>query len=155
MEPLLFLAHRLPYPPNKGDKVRSFHFLRHLAARHRVFLGTLVDDPDDWQHVEALERLCAEVCAEPLQPWLQRVRSAGAWLNGEAMSLPYFRNQRLARWVRECVRRERVRRAFVFSSPMAQYLAGLPALRTVVDFVDMDSAKWDEYAQRRRWPASA
>ena len=54
MEPLLFLAHRLPYPPNKGDKVRSYHFLKHLAGRYRVFLGTFVDDPADWEHVESL-----------------------------------------------------------------------------------------------------
>ena len=45
MESLLFLAHRLPFPPNKGDKVRSFHFLQHLAERYRVFLGTFIDDP--------------------------------------------------------------------------------------------------------------
>ena len=55
MESILFLAHRLPFPPNKGDKVRSYHFLKHLAARYRVFLGTFVDDPLDWKHVEALE----------------------------------------------------------------------------------------------------
>jgi hypothetical protein len=44
---VLYLVHRLPYPPNKGDKVRSYHLLKHLAARHQVFLGTFVDDPDD------------------------------------------------------------------------------------------------------------
>ena len=59
MESLLFLVHRLPFPPNKGDKVRSFHLLRHLAQRYRVFLGTFVDDPADWPHVEALRALCA------------------------------------------------------------------------------------------------
>ena len=58
MESILFLAHRLPFPPNKGDKVRSYHFLKHLAARYRVFLGTFVDDPLDWKHVEKL-RGCA------------------------------------------------------------------------------------------------
>ena len=47
MSDILYLVHRLPYPPNKGDKVRSYHLLRHLAARHRVFLGTFIDDPDD------------------------------------------------------------------------------------------------------------
>jgi len=47
MSNLLYLVHRLPYPPNKGDKVRSYHLLKHLAARHRVFLGTFIDDPQD------------------------------------------------------------------------------------------------------------
>ena len=45
METLLFLSHRLPYPPNKGDKVRSYHLLRHLTQRYRVVLGTFIDDP--------------------------------------------------------------------------------------------------------------
>src|SRR5207245_8785007 len=50
METLLFLAHRLPYPPNKGDKVRSHHLLRHLAQRYRIVLGSCIDEPAAWQH---------------------------------------------------------------------------------------------------------
>ena len=51
MANLLYLVHRLPYPPNKGDKVRSYHLLKHLAQRHQVYLGTFVDDPDDLRHL--------------------------------------------------------------------------------------------------------
>ena len=154
MESLLFLAHRLPYPPNKGDKVRSYHFLKHLAQRYRVFLGTFIDDPADREHVPAVRSLCAELCVETLTPWRQRARSLGALLSGEALSLPYFRSRRLAAWAAETARRHDVRRAFVYSSAMAQYALGLP-LDTLVDFVDMDSAKWGDYASRRGWPASA
>lgn len=39
MANLLYLVHRIPYPPNKGDKIRSFHFLKALAAEYDVFLG--------------------------------------------------------------------------------------------------------------------
>jgi sugar transferase (PEP-CTERM/EpsH1 system associated) len=155
MESLLFLAHRLPYPPNKGDKVRSFHFLRHLATSYRVLLGTFIDDAADWEHLDAVRRLCADVHVEPLAPWAQRARSATAFLRGEALTLPYFRSRALQHWVRRIVRQERIRRAFAFSSPMAQYLADLPQVRSFVDFVDMDSAKWGDYASRRGWPASA
>ena len=155
MEALLFLAHRLPYPPNKGDKVRSWHFLRHLAERYRVFLGTFIDDPSDRKHVAALQPLCADAHVEEIVPWAKRARSMTALLSGEALSLPYFRSRALSRWVEEVVRRERIARAFAFSSPMAQYALGLPAVRCIVDFVDMDSAKWGDYAIRRGWPASA
>lgn len=154
MEPLLFLAHRLPYPPNKGDKVRSHAFLRHLCARHRVFLGTFVDDPADWQHLEALQRLCAGLHVEPIVPWRQRLASLGSLLGTQPASLAYFRSAALQRWVDAVVRKERIQRAFVFSSPMAQYVLDRP-LRACVDFVDLDSAKWAEYALRRPWPASA
>jgi polysaccharide biosynthesis protein PslH len=155
MEPLLFLAHRLPFPPNKGDKVRSYHMLRHLAGRYRVFLGAFVDDPSDWKHVETLRALCADVHVEALVPWSQRLRSTVGLLRGDALSLEYFRSGRLQRWVNNVVGRERVARAYVYSSPMAQYLADLPRIRCFLDFVDMDSAKWGEYALRRPWPLSA
>lgn len=153
-EALLFLAHRLPYPPSKGDKVRSWHFFRHLAKGYRVYLGTFIDDPTDWEHVAMLERLCGGLHVEAMVPWARRARSLPALLNGEALSLPYFRSKTLHQWVEETVRREGITRAFVFSSPMAQYVLGMPQLRSVVDFVDMDSAKWGDYATRRGWPAS-
>ena len=154
MESLLFLAHRLPYPPNKGDKVRSFHFLAHLARRYRVFLGTFVDEPEDWRHVDALRGLCADVHVEALRPRSQRIASAVGFLSGEALTLPYYRSRELHRWVRDVARREQVARAFAFSSPMAQYVVGLSGVRSFVDLVDMDSAKWGQYGRHRRWPVS-
>ena len=106
MEPLLFLCHRLPYPPNKGDKVRSCHFLKHLARRYRVFLGTFVDDPADWQHVESVKALCADVHVELFSPRARRVGSTTGFLTGEALTLPYFRSRRLRAWVQATTRRE-------------------------------------------------
>lgn len=155
MESILFLAHRLPFPPNKGDKVRSFHFLKHLATRYRVFLGTFVDDPADWEHIESVRDLCAGMHVEALAPWTKRARGAAGLLTGEAMTLPCFRSASLNKWVMEIVERERITRAFAYSSPMAQYALDLPQMRSFVDFVDMDSAKWGEYARRRPWPISA
>ena len=155
METLLFLAHRLPYPPNKGDKVRSHHLLRHLAQRYRIVLGSFIDDPADWQHVERLGAFCAETHIEPIVRWSKTLGSAGAVLAGKALALPYFRSSTLDAWIKEIVHRERIERAFVYSSPMAQYVLDLPRLRSIVDFVDLDSAKWAEYAQRRPWPISA
>jgi len=152
---LLFLSHRLPYPPNKGDKVRSCHLLKHLAGRYRVFLGTFVDDPEDWKHVETLKALCADVHVEKLSPAAKRLRSTTGFLTGEALTLPYFRSRRLRAWVRATTRREGIERAFAFSSPMAQYLADVPHVRRFIDFVDLDSAKWGDYARTRPWPVSA
>lgn len=150
--PVLFLAHRIPWPPNKGDKVRSFNILRHLARRHRVFLACFVDQPEDWQHVERLDRWCAGVYAERLDPLTARLTSLRGLLGGEALSLPYYRSARLRQWVQNTVRREGIAQAVVFSGPMAQY-ADIPELDSVVvDFCDVDSAKWTQYAARRAGP---
>tara|TARA_B100001105_G_C22361932_1_gene430754 strand:- start:34 stop:1275 length:1242 start_codon:yes stop_codon:yes gene_type:complete len=154
MANLLYLVHRLPYPPNKGDKVRSYHLLQHLLTGHRVFLGTFVDDPDDQQHVPTLQGWCAEVCAEPLQPLPAKLRSLAALAEGEPLTLRYYRNARLDRWVREVCRREAIDAVIVFSSSMAPYARHAAGVPVLVDLVDVDSAKWTEYARNRPWPMS-
>ncbi len=154
MANILYLVHRLPYPPNKGDKVRSYHLLKHLAARHRVYLATFVDDPDDWQHVDHLKTLCAEVQAVSLQPRSARLLSLRGLLSGEALSLPYYRSAAMHSWVRALVQRVPLDASVVFSSTMAQYAVPLTSLPMLVDFVDVDSAKWGDYAKAHAWPLS-
>jgi sugar transferase (PEP-CTERM/EpsH1 system associated) len=155
MEPLLFLAHRIPYPPNKGDKVRSYHLLRYLCARYRVYLGTFYDDPEDAAHVAPLERLCAGVCAVRLHPGRAKARSLVGFATDEALTLPFYRNRTLARWIDRAIAQHAIRKAVVFSSAMAQYVEKHDDLRAVVDFVDVDSDKWTQYATTRPWPLSA
>ena len=153
MANLLYLAHRLPFPPNKGDKIRSYHLLKHLAQQHRVFVGTFVDDPEDEAHVDTLRALCSGLHVSRLRPSRARFSSLMGLLDGEALTLGYYRDAALQRWVRETVHRERIDVVVVFSSSMAQYAQGL-GLPMLVDFVDVDSSKWTEYAARHRWPMS-
>lgn len=155
-EPLLMLCHRIPYPPDKGDKIRSYHLLRYLADFYDVYLATFIDDPEDWRHRPEVEALCREVLvlARP------RVPAPGPlWrclARGEPLTLPLYHSAAMARWVADTVARVGICRALVFSSAMGQYLQapGLSRLRRVVDFVDVDSDKWRQYAASKGWPRS-
>ena len=154
MANILFLAHRLPYPPNKGDKVRSYHLLRHLAERHQVHLGTFVDDPDDLQHLPTVQGWCASLHAETLRPRQAKLASVRGLATGEALTEVYYRSSRLAHWVAQTVATARIDATVVFSSSMAQYALAHPEVPMLVDFVDVDSAKWADYAPQHRWPMS-
>ena len=154
MSNLLYFVHRLPYPPNKGDKVRSFHLLTHLAARHRVFLGTFIDDPADEAYVDKVRAYCADVHIVRLSPRAARLASLRGLLGNEALSLPYYRDAGLRAWVARTLRAQAIDAAVVFSSAMAQYVPDDASLPTLVDFVDVDSAKWTQYAAQHRWPLS-
>jgi sugar transferase (PEP-CTERM/EpsH1 system associated) len=154
MEPLLFLCHRIPYPPNKGDKLAAFHMLRFLGRHYRVHLGTFVDDAADREHVPALRNLCADAACFDLNPWTARLRSLTGLLTGEALTLPYYRDRRLAHWIAHVVARERIEKALIFSGAMAQYVLGMDRLRAFIHFLDVDSDKWRQYAGTRPWPAS-
>ena len=153
MEGLLFLAHRIPFPPNKGDKIRSFHLLRHLAQRYRIYLGAFVDDADDWQYAEALAPYCAEIKLLALHPRRNKLKSLVGLATGEALSLPYYRNGALSQWAQQRVDDGRVKYGLAFSSVMGQFMPqGL--VRTVMDMVDVDSDKWTQYAPSQSWPLS-
>ena len=154
MRNLLYLVHRFPYPPNKGDKVRSYHLLKHLAANHRIFLGTFIDDPADEAYIDTVRQFCAGLHVARISPLAARLRSLKGLLTDEALTLPYYRDAGLQRWVVNTCRAEGIDCAVVFSSAMAQYVRGMYRVKTLVDFVDVDSAKWTQYAEQHRWPLS-
>lgn len=155
MRDILFLAHRIPYPPNKGDKIRSFHLLRHLARLGRVHLAAFVDDRADWEHVPRLLALTrGETCLRPLARPLATLRSLRGFLDGRPLTLTYFYDRTLARWVKDVMARHRPELVFVYSSAMAQYVENMRAPVRVIDFVDVDSDKWRQYAKRRAFPLS-
>ncbi|MBI3347415.1 MAG: TIGR03087 family PEP-CTERM/XrtA system glycosyltransferase [Burkholderiales bacterium] len=151
---ILYLVHRLPFPPNKGDKVRSYHLLKHLAARHEVHLGTFLDDPEDEPHLATVRELCAGLHVARLNPRTAKLLSLRGLLGGEALSLPYYRHAGLQAWVDETAARIGFDAVVVFSGVMAQYTQGLKGVKTLVDFVDVDSAKWRDYAPEHAWPMS-
>jgi len=151
---LLLLVHRIPFPPNKGDKIRSYHLLKHLSQHYRVHLGTFVDDADDWQHVPTVEALCASSRFARLNPLTARVRSLGALLGGRSLSLDYYHDRTMGAWVERTVREHKIDRILIYSSAMAQYAENYPQARRVVDFVDVDSDKWRQYAEKKSWPMS-
>lgn len=154
MANLLYLVHRLPYPPNKGDKVRSFHVLQHLLARHNVHVGTFVDDAEDEVHVDTLRKLCTTLHVERLHPTVARVASLAGLFSGTALTLHYYRNAGLQKWVNTMVLSGGIDASIIFSSSMAQYLESHTNVPILADLVDVDSVKWADYAPNHRWPMS-
>src|SRR6266850_1280308 len=101
---ILYVAHRIPYPPNKGDKIRSFQQITHFSQNHRVHLAAFYDDPQDLKHLPALQEFCEEVKLLPLPAWRQRFKAAKALLSGESWTLGYFRRTEMAQAVGQLLR---------------------------------------------------
>jgi sugar transferase (PEP-CTERM/EpsH1 system associated) len=157
MREALYLPHRIPYPPQKGDKIRSHHWLRYLARDYKVHLGTFVDAAEDWQHVETLDRWCEQKCVLPLRSLPATLRSFASLPTRSSLSMAYYRNKAMRRFVSDVLRERDIDVIVVFSSAMAQYvdIESTRGIRKVIDFVDVDSDKWRQYSKKRRWPMSA
>lgn len=154
MEHLLYLTHRIPYPPNKGDKIRSYHLLKYLAQHYHIHLGTFIDDPHDWQYVDTVNKLCRETHFSTLNPRMARLRSLSALIMNRPLTLDYYRDNGLHEWVKQVIHTQSIKHVLIFSSAMAQYITSIQQARCVIDFVDIDSDKWHQYATRKSWPMS-
>lgn len=152
MKDVLYLVHRIPYPPNKGDKIRSFHLLEALASRYRVHLGTFVDTAQDMQHVPALQRYCASTFVAPISPRWRRIASARGLVSGQPLSEAFYWHGGFSAWCASVLREQRIEHIVTFSSSMAQFVrqSVAPRVRRVMDFCDIDSDKWRQYAASRR-----
>ena len=153
---LLFLIQRLPYPPTKGDKIRALQIFRYLAQWYDMHLGCLLDDPADAEHVDTMRALCESMHVAPLNRRLATLLCLRGMLTGDALSVAYFQDRGLARWVRTIMTRVKPEMVFVYSSNMAPYVLDLPrSAPLVVDLVDVDSEKWKAYAEvltgLKRW----
>jgi sugar transferase (PEP-CTERM/EpsH1 system associated) len=151
---LFYFAHRIPYPPDKGDKIRSFHQIRELSARHRIRLFCLVDAPEDRPYVEDLARYCLSVDAVDQPAWASRAQALLALLSGRSLSSAAFWSAELRRRVAARLREGRPDAVLIFSGAMAPYLSLLGHAPAVLDLVDVDSDKWNQYAAETRGPMS-
>ncbi len=143
---ILFLAHRIPYPPDKGDKIRSWRLLQHLTQQFSVHLACFVDDPQDFAHTEFLSSICETAVFIPLNPIRSKIASLTGLLTEKALSVRYFDHDAMARAVQK-VRQRPLVAEIVFSSTMAQYIAKpVEGRARIVDFCDADSEKWKQYS---------
>lgn len=149
MKNLLYLVHRLPYPPNKGDKITSFNMLKYLSDRFNIFLGCFVDDLRDWQYRPEVEKYCKQLCTIGLKPATAKFRSLLGLLTGEALSLTYYRNAKLQAWVDRVFEEYQIDAVMVLSGVMAQYVSPHlnQKIRSVLDLEDVDSDKWQLLAK--------
>jgi sugar transferase (PEP-CTERM/EpsH1 system associated) len=150
---ILFLAHRIPFPPDRGDKIRSHHILKAMAKLAPVHVGCLFETAADKAHEHDLAAIAASHClAERSKPLL--LAGIEALARGEPVSLTAFRSRPLSEYVARTLRDRPVDTIYVFSGQMGQYVPRDWRGRLVVDLGDVDSAKFEAYSRDDAWPRS-
>ncbi|ODT00393.1 MAG: glycosyl transferase family 1 [Erythrobacter sp. SCN 62-14] len=142
---ILFLAHRVPFPPNRGDKIRAHHLLKALAAIAPVHVGCLSESDEDRAGLADLAQIAASHCA-PARPKPLVLAGIEAVAQGKPVSLTAFHSRRLESWVREIIAKRPIGAIVVFSGQMGQYVPAHFPGRVIIDLCDVDSAKFAQYA---------
>ncbi len=154
---VLFLTHRLPYAPNRGDRLRAFHLLRLLTERHEVHLVSLVHDQAEAAHVDDLRGTIASVTGVPVPRWRNFAAVPGALLGDRPLTHVLLHGPGMAAALRHRVQSARPDVVLAYCSGMVRYALEDPltSIPFVFDMVDVDSRKWTDLSTStqgpRRW----
>jgi sugar transferase (PEP-CTERM/EpsH1 system associated) len=144
---LLYVAQRVPYPPNRGDKITTYHEILHLAGKHAVSVACLAEDRDDLDNVKDLAQIAASVDAVPLSRQRARGRALCALPSGKSLTVAYFGEPELHRRVADVMSERRIDAIIVYSSGVAQFVERYADVPRIMQFADLDSLKWEQYAR--------
>ena len=157
MKRILYLCHRIPYPPNKGDKIRSFNEIKYLSKKNTIDLITLADDPKDLRYTENLKKYCRQIKVFPLNKKLAKAKGLVTLLSGQSITQGYFYQKQFQNTFNTWTSSEQYDALICFSSPMAEYMfkavkkQDIPKT-LIMDFCDLDSDKWSQYSRQTAFP---
>jgi len=151
MREILFLAHRIPFPPDRGDKIRSHHVLRRLAEIGPVHVATLAENEFDLAEESALAAMAASYHlarrSKPLP-----LAGLEALASGKPVSVTAFHSSALQSYIDRVLATRSIGAIYVFSGQMGHYVPESFKGRVVMDFVDVDSAKFEAYGAKKSGP---
>jgi sugar transferase (PEP-CTERM/EpsH1 system associated) len=163
---VLMLTHRLPYPPDRGDRIRSYHILKVLSQHFDVALAATSEEPVWLQHHVLLRKMATRVCLQPIWDKYSKVRGALALVAGRAVTPACFYRQSLAETILQWHEEKPFDLVLTYCTGMIQYARLLlphgqgearhlsARAKHVLDLVDVDSVKWEAYARNVSFPMS-
>lgn len=151
---ILFLSHKVPYPPNKGDRIPTFYRMQFLSKRHKISLAFPCFYEEEMKYVAALKEHCVSVDTVLIRPFWAKLKSLFYVFSRKPLTLPYFYSRRLHERILRRIRDEKFDLIYVYSSSMAQYVFDVNDIKKIIDLADADSHKWLQYAKHTLPPLS-
>ncbi|GAK59419.1 glycosyl transferase, group I [Candidatus Vecturithrix granuli] len=149
---ILFLSQRVPFPPKKGDKLRSFNEIKFLARTHQIFLACLTDNQEDFHYEDKLKAYCQSVDIVLHSSLRSNIQALCSICSSKPLTLGYFYSKQLYTIIKHRLEEQQIDLIFVYCSSMAQYVEHIQHIPKVIDFVDIDSEKWHQYTRYARFP---
>ena len=149
---MFFICQRVPFPPDRGDKITTFNEIRHLSTKHEVHVFCLADGRPDLDNIPGLRRYAQSVTAVPLLGSKSKLRALKAMFTGEPLSVSAFNEAELHEAIRRQFTELRPDLIMVYSCNVAQYAEHFPQVPRIMQFAELDSSRWGQFARRSRLP---
>jgi sugar transferase (PEP-CTERM/EpsH1 system associated) len=151
---ILFISHRIPFPPDHGGKIRAFNMIRHLAKSHSVVVASLAESEREMQEASGLKNYCSKVIAQVVPTPIRWLQASRGLVGRSSSSVAYFWSSDLHKRIDKLLSGNRFDVIFVHCAFVAQYVSDYRDGYRILDLCDIDSAKWLDYSQWRAGPLS-
>src|SRR6516162_5679320 len=148
---IFFICQRVPFPPDRGDKITTYNEIRHLSTKHEVHVFCLADGTPDLDNIPGLRRYAKSVTAVPVG-WASKLRALNAMLSGKPLSVAAFNEAKLHDAVTRKFAELQPDLIIVYSCNVAQYAEHFPRVPRIMQFAELDSSRWGQFARRSRLP---
>lgn len=151
MDTVLFLCHRIPFPPNKGDKITTYNLVKYLASRYQVVIGCFIDDEHDRQYIDDVEAMSEELFTVDICGKSSLQSGVQSLIAGKPVSTHHYNNQAMQNWVDDVISRRNIDRLMAYSGGTAQFIEHqkYAGKKRILDMADVDSDKWRQYAENK------
>ena len=151
---VLYVCHRFPYPPKRGGTIRPFHMIKHLAQSHEVVVCSLTRNSEQTLEAQGIAPFCTEFHLAQVNDRAQKLRMIATVPTPLTASASFFHSPALNREIRRLLAEQKFDLIFVHCSSVAHYVEHVTGIPKILDYGDMDSAKWLEYARHKPFPLS-
>lgn len=151
MERILFISQKIPYPPNKGCKIRSYNEILFLHDRYEIDMVTLYDGREEIQYIRKLTKYCGYLHYFHINKFFSFIKGLFFLLIGKSFSEGYYHSKKVKKLIHKLVKGSNYKFVFCFSSRVAQYVMNLNVYR-IMDFCDVDSDKFSQYSLKSFFP---
>ena len=149
---IFYICRRVPFPPDRGDKIAAFNQIRHLAARHEVHVFCLGDGVQDLANISGLQGCAKSVTTAPVDELTIKLRALGALFTGQPLSVAALNETKLHDSIKKKFAELQPDLIIVYSCNMAQFAEHFTDVPRIMHFGDLDSLKWRQYAERSSTP---
>jgi len=149
---IFFVCQRVPFPPDRGDKITTFNEIRHLSMAHEVHLFCLADGSRDLENISGLSDYLQSVTAVPVTGLRSQLRALTALVTGKPLSVAAYNEKRLHDAIKEQFSALKPDLIMVYSCNVAQYAEDFPQVPRLMQFAELDSSRWGQYAKRSPIP---
>ena len=149
---MFFVCQRVPFPPDRGDKITTFNEIRHLSTKHQVHIFCLADGKRDLDNIPDLQRYTESVTAVPVNGWKSKLRALEALFDGGPLSVAAFNEAKLHNAIMQKFTELKPELIMVYSCNVAQYAEHFSGTPRIMQFAELDSSRWGQFADRSRPP---